>query len=309
MPKPAPSSPEKQVTRLHRQKLVLIPAGEFMMGSGESAEATADYFKENSGVEHDAALRARAPPAPRADHQAVLPGGARTSRGGSSGSSSRHGLQDRCREGRQAGASECDDEKGRFAATRSTLGGTRDFEQTDDHPVVERELERRDGVLPMAESQGRQEVSVADGGRMGIRLPRGDDDALLVRRRSRRTWPQVANVADATAKAKFPAWKERSAPATATFSRLRWAVSGRTHSGSTTCTATRWQGCGLVRADYYAASPQTTQRAQIPEPVAWFAAAPGTTDRTVLGTCLPRQGLVRLPSRRHSVPRCQEFGG
>ena len=39
------TAPPKQITNSIGMKLTLIPSGEFMMGSGESAEATAAFFK------------------------------------------------------------------------------------------------------------------------------------------------------------------------------------------------------------------------------------------------------------------------
>jgi formylglycine-generating enzyme len=40
---------EKQITNSIGMKLTLIPSGEFLMGSGESAEETAAFFKKNYG--------------------------------------------------------------------------------------------------------------------------------------------------------------------------------------------------------------------------------------------------------------------
>jgi hypothetical protein len=50
VPRPSPGN-EKTITNSIGMKLVLIPAGEFMMGSGESAEATAAYFNANYSME------------------------------------------------------------------------------------------------------------------------------------------------------------------------------------------------------------------------------------------------------------------
>jgi formylglycine-generating enzyme required for sulfatase activity len=44
---PKAASDEKQITNSIGMKLTLVPSGEFMMGNGESAEATAAFFKEN----------------------------------------------------------------------------------------------------------------------------------------------------------------------------------------------------------------------------------------------------------------------
>ena len=46
---PQAASREKQITNSIGMKLTLIPAGEFLMGSGESAEETAAFFNKNYG--------------------------------------------------------------------------------------------------------------------------------------------------------------------------------------------------------------------------------------------------------------------
>jgi hypothetical protein len=42
---------ERQITNSIGMKLTLILSGEFMMGSGESAEETAAFFKKNYGMD------------------------------------------------------------------------------------------------------------------------------------------------------------------------------------------------------------------------------------------------------------------
>ena len=47
-----PARPEKTTVDLGggvKMEMTLIPAGEFMMGSGESAEATAEFFNKTYG--------------------------------------------------------------------------------------------------------------------------------------------------------------------------------------------------------------------------------------------------------------------
>ena len=41
----------RQIVNSIGMKLTLVPSGEFMMGSGESAEETAAFFKKNYGME------------------------------------------------------------------------------------------------------------------------------------------------------------------------------------------------------------------------------------------------------------------
>ena len=45
------ASGERQITNSIGMKLTLVPSGEFQMGSGESAEETAAFFKKNYGIE------------------------------------------------------------------------------------------------------------------------------------------------------------------------------------------------------------------------------------------------------------------
>ena len=55
-------------------------------------------------------------------------------------------------------------------------------------------LSRKEGKLP-----------AADRGGVGVRLPGGHDDDAIPSATTRRGWPTMGNVADATAKEKFPA--------------------------------------------------------------------------------------------------------
>ena len=100
---------EKQITNSIGMKLTLVPAGEFMMGSGESAEATAAFFNKLPSSRPTArifckqAIQGRASAAPRADHEAVLPGHLPCHAGPVPAVRRGHGLQDRRGEGRDAG--------------------------------------------------------------------------------------------------------------------------------------------------------------------------------------------------------------
>ena len=53
------------------------------------------------------------------------------------------------------------------------------FEQADDHPVVNVTLERCDGVLRVVVGEGRREVALAERGAVGVRLPGGDHDDVV----------------------------------------------------------------------------------------------------------------------------------
>ncbi len=85
-----------------KMEMTLIPAGEFLMGSGESAEATAAFFKKtydqnslNANKFKDAASAA-----PRADYPAILLGHVPRHAGPISAVRRQHALQNRRGEGR-----------------------------------------------------------------------------------------------------------------------------------------------------------------------------------------------------------------
>ena len=74
-------------------------------------------------------------------------------------------------------------------------------------PGGERDLERRGGVLPVAEPKGRERLTGCQPRRSGS-TPAGRErrpDFRMVT--TWKAWSAVGNVADATAKAKFPDWK------------------------------------------------------------------------------------------------------
>ena len=69
------TAPPKQITNSIGMKLTLVPSGEFMMGSKESAEETAAFFnKTTARIFWSRRFEERASAAPRADYAAVLPG-------------------------------------------------------------------------------------------------------------------------------------------------------------------------------------------------------------------------------------------
>ena len=65
---------KKQITNSIGMKLTPIPSGDFLMGSGESAEATAAFFHNTYGLDSQCGrLQRRASTAPGSHYQAVLP--------------------------------------------------------------------------------------------------------------------------------------------------------------------------------------------------------------------------------------------
>ena len=108
--------------------------------------------------------------------------------------------------GEKPGASGWNPDKKKFELQREVFLAEHGFRADRRAPGGQRKLERRGGLLQVAQPQGRQDLPAADGGRVGIRLPCRDDNAVFQRRRSRDAG-KVGNVADAAFKAKFPDWK------------------------------------------------------------------------------------------------------
>ena len=149
---PKAASNEKQITNSIGMKLTLVPSGEFMMGSGESAEETAAFFNKNYGMDCLTAisLQGRAPAAPRADHQAVLPGHVPCHAGPVSPVRQGFGLQDGRGEGREAGGLGMGRREEEVRLQQGLLLAERGFRADRRAPGGQRKLERRGGLLQMA---------------------------------------------------------------------------------------------------------------------------------------------------------------
>ena len=164
-----------------KMELVLIPAGEFKMGSGESAEETAAFFKKNYGMDF---LTADFFKDEHPQHRVRITkpfylGTYHVTRGQFRQFVKDSGLQDGRGEGRQSGGLWMGRREEDVRFQQGLFVAERGFRADRRAPGGQRKLERRSGLLQMAQQEGRQDLPTAYGGRVGIRLPGRDDDPLL----------------------------------------------------------------------------------------------------------------------------------
>ena len=204
---PGEAAAKKQITNSIGMMLTLIPAGEFMMGSGESAAATAEFFNKSYGggrkeesftCEHPQhRVRITRPfylgthPVTRGQFRQFVDDTDYTA--------------DAEKEERRGAFGWHPDEK-KFMFSEKYSWRKVGFEQTDEHPVVNvtwhdavtfcRWLSEKDGKTYRLPTEA--EWKYACRARTTTRYYSGDDPETLAK---------VGNVADATAVAKFPRWK------------------------------------------------------------------------------------------------------
>jgi formylglycine-generating enzyme required for sulfatase activity len=201
--------PTKQITNSIGTKLTLIPSGEFMMGSKESAEETAAFFKKNYSVparadwyNHDEHPQHRV----RITKPFYL-GAYHVTRGQFRQFVNDTGYKTDAEKGDKPGANGWNPETNVFDGFNEKYSWRKvGFEQTDEHPVVcvswndavafFKWLSRKECKTYRLPTEAEWEYACrAD---TTTRYYSGDDPETLA---------QVGNVADATAKAKFPYWK------------------------------------------------------------------------------------------------------
>ncbi len=258
--KKASAEPKKLAADLGggvKMEMTLIPSGEFKMGSGESAEATAAFFNKTYGED---LLTADFFKDEHPQHRVRITkpfylGTYHVTRGQFRQFVKDSGYKTDAEKGEKPGAYGWDADKKEFGFNEKYSWRNAGFEQTDEHPVVNvswndaveycKWLSKKEGKTYRLPTEAEWEYACRAG--TTTRYWSGDDPETLAK---------VGNVADAAAKAQFPDWKytikaNDGYVFTAPVGKFKPNAFGLydMHGNA-------WQWCAdWYGADYYAASP------------------------------------------------------
>ena len=179
-----PNPTPKQITNSIGMKLTLVPSGEFMMGSKESAEETAAFFNKTYGERCSEAdcFKDEHPQHRVRITRSFYLGTYHVTRGQFRQFVADTDYKTDAENGERTGAWGWNPDKKKFDFNEKYSWRNAGFRAERRAPGGERELERRHGVLQVAQQEGRQDLPAANGGRMGICVPCRDDNAILQRR-------------------------------------------------------------------------------------------------------------------------------
>jgi formylglycine-generating enzyme len=190
-----------------KMELVLIPAGEFKMGSGESAEATAAFFEKNYDLFFQTVdfFKDEHPQHRVRITKPFYLGTYHVTRGQFRQFVKDSGYKTDAEKGKMPGANGLDPETKQFGFNKDYSWRKAGFKQTDEHPVVNvswndavafcKWLSGKEGKTYRLPTEAEWEYACRAG--TTTRYYSGDDPETLAK---------VGNVADAAAKANFPDW-------------------------------------------------------------------------------------------------------
>ena len=249
---------KKQITNSIGMKLTLIPAGEFMMGSRESAEDTAAFFREPYGVDFQTTdfFKDEHPLHRVRITRPFYLGTYQVTRGQFRQFVNDTGYKTDSERGDMPGAWGWDAEKRKFVFSKDYSWRNAGFKQTDEHPVLNMSwndamafcqwLSRKEGRTYQLPTEAQWEYACRAG--TTTRYSSGDNPETVVR---------VGNVADAAFRATFPdrKWTTKASDGhvfTAPVGSFRPNAFGLydMHGNA-------WEWCSdSYRGKYYAASPE-----------------------------------------------------